>query len=151
MAIHISDAKRKLAEFHIRTLVKSYKMVPHVNISNDDSQEFLNPRVWKKVVVSSLNACREMPSVNIRFALPNPEQPLSLPFGQHIHLRLHTKSRTPMILKEAGTKELYAPDLERLHGTSQVSLIFRWNCRRTDLRHNISANEQKPTKPSQDG
>ena len=72
---------------------------------------------------SWLNACREMPSVNIRFALPNPEQPLGLPFSQHTHLRLHTKIKNPNDLKEAGIKELYAPDPERLHGTSQVSLI----------------------------
>ena len=139
-----SDAEKKLAEFHIGTLIKSYKMVPQVNISNDDSQEFLNPRVGKKVVVSSLNACREMPSVSIRFALPNPEQPLGLPFGQRIYLRFHTNTKNPMILNEAGTKELYAPDPERLHGTSQVSLIFRENCRRTDLRQIYRPTSKSP-------
>ena len=113
MAIHSSDAKRKLAEFHIGTLVEPYKMAPQVNISNDDSQEFLNPRVWKKVVVSSIE-CLEGDAKRVRFALPNPEQPLGLPFGQHIYLRLRTKegeliqrTYTPMIQRDArGFMEL---------------------------------------------
>ena len=112
MAIHSSDAKKKLAEFHIGTLIKSYKMVPQVNISNDDSQEFLNPRVWKKVMVSSIE-CLQGDAKRIRFALPNPAQPLGLPFGQHIYLRLRTKAKNSDVLEGELIQRTYTPMIQR--------------------------------------
>jgi len=110
MAIHSSDAKKKLAEFHIGTLVEPYKMAQQVNISNDSSsQEFLNPKVWKKVVVSSIE-CLQGDAKRIRFALPNPEQALGLPVGQHIYLRLRKNSND---LEGELIQRTYTPMVQR--------------------------------------
>lgn len=112
MAIHSSDAKKKLAEFHIGTLVEPYKMVPQVNISDNDSQGFLNPRVWKKVVVCSIE-CLPGEAKRIRFALPDPEQPLGLPFGQHIYLRLRTKAKNSNDREGELIQRTYTPMIQR--------------------------------------
>ena len=110
-AIHSADARAKLRQvsstvysvmgasmmfslqFHIGTLVNSdiaddtHK--PSKG-SDDASGHFLSPRLWRQVTLVSCKAMNHDTRL-YRFALPSSEQPLGLPIGQHVFVRLRRK------------------------------------------------------------
>jgi nitrate reductase (NAD(P)H) len=90
MAIHSSDAKKQLADFHIGTLVGA-PMRKADEVEDDGSGPFLNQTKWKEVVLVDVNAVSSDSKV-YRFALQRPDQALGLPIGQHVYVRLRRKT-----------------------------------------------------------
>jgi nitrate reductase (NAD(P)H) len=91
MAIHSMDAKRMLRDYHIGSLEQpatpSTAPMPKYDTLNDTSKPFLEPKVWKKVrLVHKRRVSYD--SRIFRLALPDEHQPLGLPVGQHIYLRI---------------------------------------------------------------
>ncbi|CAE6498186.1 unnamed protein product [Rhizoctonia solani] len=96
-AIHSPDAKKKMAAFHIGTLVKGEGDL------HDDSQEedevspaFLHKTKWKFVKLQNITPISPDTSI-FRFTLQAPEQPLGLPVGQHVFVRLKRKDTGEMV------------------------------------------------------
>ncbi|KAG2006713.1 acyl-CoA dehydrogenase [Coprinopsis cinerea AmutBmut pab1-1] len=88
IAIHSADAKRKLAEYHIGTLVGS--LVEESKPEASDPTIFLHPKQWKAVrLVSTTTVSRD--SKIFRFQLDTRDQTLGLPTGQHVYVRLKRK------------------------------------------------------------
>ena len=90
MAIHSSDARKQLADFHIGTLLLGD--IQTKTIEEDDEQSglpFLHPKKWKKVVLVNIKDVSANTKI-FRFSLPE-EQELGLPFGQHVYARLRRK------------------------------------------------------------
>jgi Flavodoxin reductases (ferredoxin-NADPH reductases) family 1 len=90
MAIHSSDARKQLAEFHIGTLVGEKASKEEVN-NDDESGPFLNEKRWKKVILVSIKDISR-DSKLYRFTLQRPDQELGLPLGQHVYVRLRRKN-----------------------------------------------------------
>jgi nitrate reductase (NAD(P)H) len=89
MAIHSSDAKKQLADFHIGTLVGV--PIPKMDeVADGESRPFLNRAKWKKVQLVDVKAVSRDSKV-YRFALQRPGQELGLPIGQHVYVRLRRK------------------------------------------------------------
>ncbi|KXN90611.1 Nitrate reductase [NADPH], partial [Leucoagaricus sp. SymC.cos] len=88
MAIHSSDAKKKLAGFHIGTLDGAIST--KVESDTEVSGSFLDPKKWQKVFLVSVTDVSKDTKI-YRFALGNQEQELGLPFGQHVYVRLYRK------------------------------------------------------------
>ncbi|EIN13058.1 nitrate reductase [Punctularia strigosozonata HHB-11173 SS5] len=86
IAIHSVEGKAKLAEFHIGTLVKSGE-TKVVRTTDDPNGPFLNPKVWKATKLASVEWVNH-DSCLFRFLMPDPQQDLGLPIGQHVFLRL---------------------------------------------------------------
>lgn len=89
MAIHSSDAKKRLADFHIGTLVGD-PMPKKDDVQDHGASHFLNGK-WKKVELVSIEAVSKDSKV-FRFALHQPDQQLGLPVGQHVYVRLRRKT-----------------------------------------------------------
>ncbi|KNZ80738.1 Nitrate reductase [NADPH] [Termitomyces sp. J132] len=88
MAIHSSDAKRKLAGYHIGTLVGEIK---ELKASDDSSSSaFLQPNKWKTVTLQTMIDVSKDSKV-FRFILDHKERDLGLPIGQHVYVRLRRK------------------------------------------------------------
>ncbi|EKM57613.1 uncharacterized protein PHACADRAFT_170854 [Phanerochaete carnosa HHB-10118-sp] len=97
MAIHSIDAKQKLAEYHIGTLVGSLSEPATVTSSSSDlNAPFLDPKTWKVVTLTSIERVNH-DSLIYRFALPHSDQPLGLPTGQHVFVRLKRKDTGDMV------------------------------------------------------
>jgi nitrate reductase (NAD(P)H) len=91
MAIHSSDAKKQLADFHIGTLVGV--RTPKIDQGEGDgSGPFLSQTKWKNVELVDVEAVSSNTKV-YRFALQRPDQELGLPIGQHVYVRLRRKTR----------------------------------------------------------
>ncbi|KIM36955.1 hypothetical protein M413DRAFT_448857 [Hebeloma cylindrosporum] len=90
MAIHSSDARKQLADFHIGTLIG----IQSSNKVKEDDQEtsgsFLHPKKWKEVKLSRIDDVSKDAKI-FRFQLTHAEQELGLPFGQHVYVRLRRK------------------------------------------------------------
>ncbi|KAG6895362.1 hypothetical protein C0992_001652 [Termitomyces sp. T32_za158] len=88
MAIHSSDAKRKLAEYHIGTLVGQ---IQEPTASDDSSTSaFLQSNKWKAVTLQTVTDVSKDSKV-FRFLLDHEERDLGLPIGQHVYVRLQRK------------------------------------------------------------
>ncbi|KAH0492035.1 hypothetical protein TgHK011_007002 [Trichoderma gracile] len=91
MAIHSMDAKRMLRDYHIGRLehptAPSTPPMPKSETLNDTSKPFLEPRVWKQVRLVHKRTISHDSRI-FRLALPYENQPLGLPVGQHIYLRI---------------------------------------------------------------
>ncbi|KAL7802176.1 nitrate reductase [Trichoderma aethiopicum] len=108
MAIHSMDAKRMLRDYHIGRL--EHAKAPQTarratEVSYDASKPFLDPKVWKSVRLVQKREISHDSRI-IRLALPNEEQSLGLPVGQHIYLRIKKVDRasgTVQIVQRAYT------------------------------------------------
>ncbi|KZT68489.1 hypothetical protein DAEQUDRAFT_766300 [Daedalea quercina L-15889] len=91
-AIHSADAWAKLRQFHIGTLIKTDSPNDaEASASVDDtSGRFLSPRLWRPVTLVNVEVVNHDTRL-YRFALPDADQPLGLPTGQHVFVRLKRK------------------------------------------------------------
>ncbi|KAF8805919.1 nitrate reductase [Phlegmacium glaucopus] len=109
MAIHSSDAKKQLADFHIGTL---FGDITKTVEEDESSGPFLNPKKWKKVVLTNVKEVSANTKV-FRFSLPSQEQELGLPFGQHVYVRLRRKIAHEDIAQGQLVQRAYTPLSER--------------------------------------
>lgn len=100
MAIHSLDAKRKLAQYHIGTLEDSEKATDVVTASSPDAV-FLEPKTWKPVTLTDIEQINH-DSYLYRFSLGSDQQPLGLPTGYHVYVRLKRKD-TGVLVQRAYT------------------------------------------------
>ncbi|GAA5820633.1 hypothetical protein JCM11251_003085 [Rhodosporidiobolus azoricus] len=94
MAIHSVDAKMRLADFHIGTLVEedqpSSPPIETAPVEFDPNATFLDKKKWKGAKLVSIDYVNH-DSRLYRFALDHLDQPLGLPVGQHVYARLRRK------------------------------------------------------------
>ncbi|KAN0084049.1 hypothetical protein V8E55_007553 [Tylopilus felleus] len=94
-AIHSAEGKTKLAQFHIGTLVKS-----EVDASGSSDQTtdgiFLDRTKWKDVKLTKIVQINH-DTYQYQFDLPREDQPLGLPVGQHVFVRLRRKDTEEMV------------------------------------------------------
>ena len=127
IAIHSSDARKQLADFHIGTLVGTLSSNSTHQEDGSSSRCFLNNK-WKKVVLTNIESVS--PDAKIfRFALDNPDQEIGLPIGQHVYVRLKRKFKaTNRENSEAAQIELvqraYTP-LSRSQDRGSVDLLVK--------------------------
>lgn len=76
---------KHLPQYHIGTLVGTLAQE-----EPDSGGTFLKPSTWKRVRLCSMRQINH-DSVLYRFALPTADQPLGLPVGQHVFVRLRRK------------------------------------------------------------
>ncbi|KAF7797261.1 hypothetical protein EIP86_008454 [Pleurotus ostreatoroseus] len=97
VTIHSDDAKRKLAEFHIGTLVGNLADLPAPPmVITTAANAFLDPKIWKSVTLSDIQAVTH-DSFIYRFSLPLSDGRLGLPVGQHVYVRLRRKDTQELI------------------------------------------------------
>ncbi|QRW14245.1 nitrate reductase [Ceratobasidium sp. AG-Ba] len=102
MAIHSPDAKKKMAAFHVGTLVRGAEQVDPGPAEDDEiSPTFLHKAKWKRVKLQNISPISPDTSI-FRFALQSPDQPLGLPVGQHVFVRLKRKD-TGEVVQRAYT------------------------------------------------
>ncbi|KAI5996354.1 hypothetical protein EDD15DRAFT_2419061 [Pisolithus albus] len=94
-AIHSAEGKAKLAQFHIGTLVKSGAENADASDEKPDGQ-FLERTKWKDVKLTRIEQVNH-DSFLYRFELPRPDQPLGLPVGQHVFVRLKRKDTGELV------------------------------------------------------
>ncbi|KZT38057.1 hypothetical protein SISSUDRAFT_1047659 [Sistotremastrum suecicum HHB10207 ss-3] len=99
MAIHSPEGKLKLADHHIGTLSGPLEETAIGEV--DNSGPFLHKTIWKKVRLTEATRISH-DSIIYRFALARPDQPLGLPVGQHVFVRLKRKD-TGEIIQRAYT------------------------------------------------
>lgn len=93
LAVHSTDARRRLADFHIGTLVRADQPATPVDASPPASPDptFLSKTKWKGSRLVSIDYVNHDSRI-YRFALEHPDQPLGLPVGQHVYARLRRKA-----------------------------------------------------------
>lgn len=92
-AIHSAEGKAK--QFHIGTLVKSGAENADPSDKKPDGQ-FLERTKWKDVKLTRIEQVNH-DSFLYRFELPRPDQPLGLPVGQHVFVRLKRKDTGELV------------------------------------------------------
>ncbi|CAE6470025.1 unnamed protein product [Rhizoctonia solani] len=96
-AIHSPDAKKKMAAFHIGTLDKQQGGLHEDALVEDDvSPTFLHKTKWKTVKLATITPVSPDTSI-FRFTLQASDQPLGLPVGQHVFVRLRRKDTGEMV------------------------------------------------------
>ncbi|GAA5999899.1 hypothetical protein JCM10207_005962 [Rhodosporidiobolus poonsookiae] len=100
MAIHSIDAKLRLADFHIGTLVEEGAVSAEPETSEPDAI-FLHKKKWKACKLVSIDLVNH-DSRLYRFALEHEDQPLGLPVGQHVYARLRRKATPAADGRAAG-------------------------------------------------
>ncbi|KAJ3562976.1 hypothetical protein NP233_g9237 [Leucocoprinus birnbaumii] len=127
MAIHSSDAKRQLIDFHIGTLdgdigVKASDEPER----NSTTKTFLNPKQWKKVELVNVQSVSKDTKI-YRLALEKDDQELGLPFGQHVYIRLRRKVAGKDGLQSAGgelVQRAYTP-LSRRNNKGFIDMLIK--------------------------
>ena len=124
MAIHSSDARKQLADFHIGTLIgtQSSKVV-----EVEENPSFLHPRKWKQVKLSKIEDISKDAKV-FCFSLPDAEQELGLPFGQHVYARLRRKiahQESTEIVQGELVQRAYTPISER-NAKGFIDLLIKY-------------------------
>ena len=124
MAIHSSDAKMKLAEYHIGTLSGGNIANPaEPATKSDDDGHFLHAKRWKPTsLVEVQNVSRD--SRIFRFLLDRPDQLLGLPTGQHVYVRLRRKAG-PNVVEGEVVQRAYTP-LSRPECTGFIDLLVKY-------------------------
>lgn len=89
IAIHSADARKKLAEYHIGTLIGSV-LVKDDKEEPADPSHFLHAKKWKPTLLVGIKDVSKDSKI-FRFALDSPDQTLGLPTGQHVYVRLRRK------------------------------------------------------------
>ncbi|KAH9836836.1 uncharacterized protein C8Q71DRAFT_707679 [Rhodofomes roseus] len=102
-AIHSADAWAKLRQFHVGTLVKTETPndAEREAVEDDTSGRFLSPRLWRQGTLVNIEVVNHDTCL-YRFALPDPDQVLGLPTGQHVFVRLKRKD-TGEVVQRAYT------------------------------------------------
>ncbi|CAE6377591.1 unnamed protein product [Rhizoctonia solani] len=96
-AIHSPDAKKKMAAFHIGTLAKEDGGLQDDALAEDViSSTFLHKTKWKGIKLATITPISPDTSI-FRFTLQAPDQPLGLPVGQHVFVRLRRKDTGEMV------------------------------------------------------
>ncbi|CAE6437488.1 unnamed protein product [Rhizoctonia solani] len=95
-AIHSPDAKKKMATYHIGTLAKGEGDIQDDSPADDISPTFLHKTKWKSVKLQTIVPISPDTSI-FRFSLQVPDQPLGLPVGQHVFVRLRRKDTGEMV------------------------------------------------------
>ncbi|KAJ1309428.1 hypothetical protein OPQ81_006204 [Rhizoctonia solani] len=96
-AIHSPDAKKKMTAFHIGTLAQEEGGLQDDSPAEDEASPiFLNKTKWKSVQLQAITPISPDTSI-FRFTLQAPEQPLGLPVGQHVFVRLRRKDTGEMV------------------------------------------------------
>jgi len=98
VAIHSDDARVKLRKFHIGTLqANEGEPLGGQELGSDSgSSVFLDRRTWKPAKLVKITGVSH-DSFIYRFALHSPDQPLGLPVGQHVFVRLRRKTTGEMV------------------------------------------------------
>jgi len=99
LAVHSTDARKRLADFHIGTLVVDEAPAPvdlgpsslAVAAAAPPDSTFLSKTKWKGAKLVSIDYVNHDSRI-YRFALEHPQQPLGLPVGQHVFARLRRKA-----------------------------------------------------------
>jgi len=94
-AIHSAEGKAKLSQFHIGTLVRSGAEAPEIDDQTTDGI-FLDRTKWKDVKLSRIIQINH-DTYQYRFDLPRDVQPLGLPVGQHVFVRLRRKDTGELV------------------------------------------------------
>ncbi|KZT30292.1 hypothetical protein NEOLEDRAFT_1127249 [Neolentinus lepideus HHB14362 ss-1] len=95
MAIHSPEGRAKLAEYHIGTLVSEDKLST-VTEPDNIGGDFLDKKKWKSVQLTEILRLNH-DSWIYRFSLPTESQPLGLPVGQHVFVRLKRKDTAELV------------------------------------------------------
>lgn len=107
-AIHSLDAKEKLRDFHIGTLVDSKQQPKPDNKEDAATQKtFLNPKNWQPITLNEIYQVNH-DSFMFQFKLPGKEQALGLPVGQHVFVRMRSKNNGEMV-QRAYTPVAHGP------------------------------------------
>lgn len=93
-AIHSAEGKNQLAEHHIGTLTAS--MTKEKPTATQSDGAFLERSQWKGVRLCDIKQINH-DSYLYRFALPKEDQPLGLPVGQHVFVRLRRQDTGEMV------------------------------------------------------
>ncbi|KAF8887006.1 nitrate reductase [Gymnopilus junonius] len=118
IAIHSTDARRQLAEFHIGTFQADdadQNQRGDVTVTTDDddpTEPFLHPKKWKSVKLVNVRDVSKDAKV-FQFALRHETQELGLPIGHHLYVRLRRKCKGMEVLKGELIQRAYTPLLER--------------------------------------
>ncbi|KAF8967746.1 nitrate reductase [Flammula alnicola] len=107
MAIHSSDARKRLAEYHIGTLEED--LIPNKENLKEESStaSFLSPKNWKQVVLQNIKNISKDCKI-YRFGLHRPDQELGLSIGQHIYVRMRRKLQRAELVEEL-VQRAYTP------------------------------------------
>ncbi|KAF8649084.1 hypothetical protein AX16_006031 [Volvariella volvacea WC 439] len=122
MAIHSSDAKKKLAQYHIGTLTGHNVHKNRNPAMEHDKDHFLHPKSWKPV---SLVHVRDVSkdSKLFRFALCRPDQMLGLPTDKHVYIRLKRKVG-PKVVGGEIVQRAYTP-LSRQEDKGFIDMLVK--------------------------
>ncbi|TFK51423.1 hypothetical protein OE88DRAFT_1545674 [Heliocybe sulcata] len=101
MAIHSPEGRAKLAEHHIGTLVQRENAPTAAEPETDSAPEnadvaFLDKKKWKSVQLTEIRQLNHDCWI-YRFSLPAESQPLGLPVGQHVFVRLRRKDTSELV------------------------------------------------------
>jgi nitrate reductase (NAD(P)H) len=125
MAIHSSDAKRQLVQFHIGTFETSPSAATSAPVDAEavdgPDSPFLVKNRWKPAVLESIENVSHDSRI-YRFALGHPDQPLGLPIGAHAYTRLKRKVLRPKAGGAEGETELVEGDQWVQRAYTPVSL-----------------------------
>lgn len=91
MAIHSIDAKQMMRDYHIGKLAEGIQIQQEPKQAEDEDAPFLHPKQWKKSVLHSKTQISH-DSFIFRFALDREDQSVGLPIGQHVYVRLRSKT-----------------------------------------------------------
>lgn len=129
MAIHSTDAKLRLAEFHIGTLVPSAPAAPAPLPSEPALPDatFLDKRRWKMARLVSIHRVNH-DSRLYRFALDHDEQPLGLPVGQHVYARLRRKITAAETLGAGALVQRAYTPVSRPGAVGYLDLLIKVRC-----------------------
>lgn len=125
IAIHSSDARKQLADFHIGTLVGTFSGNSAHREDDSTGSYFLNKK-WKKVVLTTIEEVSSDAKV-FRFAFDKPDQEIGLPIGQHVYVRLRRKVKhqdVAEIVEGELVQRAYTP-LSRLRDRGSVDLLIK--------------------------
>ena len=137
MAIHSSDAKIKLAEYHIGTLsgviiTNTAEVEPAMK---NDGGHFLHAKRWKPTsLVEVQDVSRD--SKIFRFVLDHPDQSLGLPTGQHVYVRLRRKAG-PGVIEGEVVQRAYTP-LSRPECKGFIDLLVKYVDNACSCLHSIN-------------
>jgi nitrate reductase (NAD(P)H) len=125
IAIHSSDARKQLADFHIGTLADTFSGNTAHGEDDSTSRYFLNKK-WKKVVLTAIEDVSSDAKI-FRFALDRPDQEIGLPIGQHVYVRLRRKVKhqdVAEIVEGELVQRAYTP-LSRACDRGSVDLLVK--------------------------
>lgn len=139
MAIHSVDAKLRLADFHIGTLIPAeaelQKPTPE---PTEPDPTFLSKTRWKPAELVSIERVNH-DSRLYRFALEHEGQPLGLPTGQHVYARLRRKVTAAGTAGEGELVQRAYTPVSRQGAKGHLDLLIKVRCpgfyRREGHRH----------------